>query len=256
MTRTSTPAASRRARETPPPDEASRVKREGNTATLIYEELRAKILDGTFAPGEPISQLSVAKAGGTSRGPVREALRRLEQEKLVVAEANRRFCVAAFDIGDLEEVLGLHLVNISLAIRIGTPFLTKDDLKQLSECAEEFDKAANRDRFAWDATFRRYVLCFAQHAGTHTVSLINGLIDDAQRYRTHVLADLPPVSHPPGKPFREITRAATAKEGQRAAELFADLFSRIASLVVASASPRYDAARLRAYIAAVLPDTP
>ncbi|WP_322060162.1 GntR family transcriptional regulator [Paraburkholderia sp. J63] len=257
MTRSAAPSpnAKRKTRKvaTAVPEEAPRVKRTGNTASIVYAELRAKILDGTLSPGQPISQLSIAKASGTSRGPVREALRRLQQEQLVVAEANRRFSVASFDIADLEEVLGLHLVNIALTIRIATPFLSQDEVAHLRECADEMDKFANQDRFAWEAAFRRFALCFARHAGAHSVAIIGGLIDDAQRYRAYVLTDAPPVAHPSGKAFHEIILSAASGDGYRASILFADMFSRMASLIMAGAAPRYDAARLRSCIDAVLP---
>ena len=69
---------------------------------LIYDRLRADILNGVLQPGTTLPLLAIAKESGTSSGPVREALRRLQQDQLVAARANRRFSVAPFDISDLE----------------------------------------------------------------------------------------------------------------------------------------------------------
>ncbi len=69
---------------------------------LAYDELRAMIVDGRLPPGARVGQAEVADALGISRGSVREALRRLAGDGLVVFEVNRGFFVA--DVG-LERVL-------------------------------------------------------------------------------------------------------------------------------------------------------
>src|SRR5262245_43137753 len=52
-------------------------------ATDVYGQLRAAIVSGALAPGEPLVETAVAALYGSSRTPVREALRRLEQDGLV-----------------------------------------------------------------------------------------------------------------------------------------------------------------------------
>jgi DNA-binding GntR family transcriptional regulator len=69
---------------------------------LAYDELRAMIVDGRLQPGARVGQAELADALGISRGSVREALRRLTGDGLVVFEVNRGFFVA--DVG-LERVL-------------------------------------------------------------------------------------------------------------------------------------------------------
>ena len=69
---------------------------------LAYDELRARIVDGRLAADARIGQAELADALGISRGSVREALRRLAGDGLVVFEVNRGFFVA--DVG-LERVL-------------------------------------------------------------------------------------------------------------------------------------------------------
>jgi DNA-binding GntR family transcriptional regulator len=69
---------------------------------LAYDELRARIVDGRVRPGSRVGQAELADALGISRGSIREALRRLAGDGLVVFEVNRGFFVA--DVG-LERVL-------------------------------------------------------------------------------------------------------------------------------------------------------
>jgi DNA-binding GntR family transcriptional regulator len=74
------------------------------TSAVIAEQLRERILDGSFAPGEQISEVQLAARLGMSRGPVREAVQRLAQEGLLVSHRNRGVFVVELDVGDIEDV--------------------------------------------------------------------------------------------------------------------------------------------------------
>jgi DNA-binding GntR family transcriptional regulator len=226
------------------------LKRQGNTATLIYDRLRTDILSGKLEPGAPLSQLMIAKANGTSRGPVREAMRRLQQDQLVIAFANRRFNVAPFDIADLEAVLSLHLANMSLAIRASVPLLTPSDIMFLEGCSARMEAAVDRDRDAWEEGYRQFALTIVRPSGARTMALVSGLIDNIQRYRTNMLDKFPRV-YAGGPEFTEIMRSVVARDGDGASAHYAEFFGRISSLILAGASPSYDAAMLRAYLAAL-----
>ena len=74
------------------------------TSAVIADQLRERILDGSFAPGEQISEVQLATRLGMSRGPVREAVQRLAQEGLLVSQRNRGVFVVELDVGDIEDV--------------------------------------------------------------------------------------------------------------------------------------------------------
>ena len=133
------------------PKKSTGKKRVGNMTSLVYEKIRADILNGTLLPGTTLSQPVLAKAAGTSRGPVREALRRLQQEQLVIARDNQQFNVAPYDVSDLEAVLCLHLANVTLAIRVSVPLLTGADLLHLRDCVKQMDAAVAGDEVGWEA---------------------------------------------------------------------------------------------------------
>ena len=63
----------------------------------VYRRLRDAIVDGTFAPGEQLRDLELAAWLGVSRTPVREALLRLAQGGLVVAQPGRSTVVSSLD---------------------------------------------------------------------------------------------------------------------------------------------------------------
>jgi DNA-binding GntR family transcriptional regulator len=82
----------------------------------IAERLRAAILDGYFGPGERLPEEQLARTMGVSRGPVREALVKLEREGLIVIRRNRGAFVAQLSSEDLEEVYTLRSSIERLAV--------------------------------------------------------------------------------------------------------------------------------------------
>ena len=67
----------------------------------VTERLRSALLAGEIAPGEPIRVAQLEKSFGVSHIPIREAVRRLEAEGLIVAEPQRAAVAAGVDLDDL-----------------------------------------------------------------------------------------------------------------------------------------------------------
>lgn len=63
--------------------------KEMTLAEQVYQRLTAAILDGELAAGSKISEPALARAYGVSRGPLREALHRLQERKLITRSANQ-----------------------------------------------------------------------------------------------------------------------------------------------------------------------
>jgi DNA-binding GntR family transcriptional regulator len=98
---------------------------------LVLESVRQAILTGVLAPGARLRQEELADVFGTSRIPVREALRALEYEGLVSSEPHRGFTVTALDADDVEEVYDLRILLEGQAVRLALPLLTDEDLEDL-----------------------------------------------------------------------------------------------------------------------------
>ena len=92
---------------------------------LVLGSLREAILAGVLSPGARLRQEDLAERFGTSRIPVREALRALEYEGLVASEPNRGFTVTELDADDVEEVYDLRIVLESHAVRVALPLLDR-----------------------------------------------------------------------------------------------------------------------------------
>lgn len=116
----------------------------------VYDRLRRDIVEGRYPPGTRLVEQRLAEALGVSRTPVREAMRRLESEGLVVVERNRGAHVrplTAGEIGDLYEVRArLEAYGAELAARRASP----SDVAELRGAAEAFADAALVARSAGD----------------------------------------------------------------------------------------------------------
>lgn len=74
------------------------------TSDVIADELRRRIVEGDLAPGTQLGEVALAERLEVSRGPVREALQRLVQEGLAMAERHRGVFVATLDEHDAADV--------------------------------------------------------------------------------------------------------------------------------------------------------
>ena len=103
----------------------------------VAKKLRAEILTGSIQPGERILEQEISAKMQTSRGPVRDALIRLEHEGLIVREHNRSATVVRMTSDDAEEVHSLRLSLELLALRYVMERVEEPDLKRLEQVIED-----------------------------------------------------------------------------------------------------------------------
>ncbi len=100
------------------------------------QQIRLAILDGRLEPGQRLKEAAVAEAFNISRTPVREALRRLEREGLVVATPNRGAAVRRYSADELRDVYELRALLEGHAARRAAGAVTAATLDALDEsCA-------------------------------------------------------------------------------------------------------------------------
>ena len=113
------------------------------SADAITERLRDEIVNGTLRPGQQLLQESLSERYGVSRSPLREALRHLEAEGLVIYEANRGATVASYSTDDIMEIFEIRRLLESSAIRQAATAMDAATLvaaeKLLRECKRELD---------------------------------------------------------------------------------------------------------------------
>lgn len=135
---------------------AARQPVDGDLALRAYRAIRASILDLSFQPGQQLQESFLAQWLGTSRTPVREALRRLQSEGLVETSVSRRVTVAQFSIADIENAYFVIEVIEGLASRLAAERLTDDSEMRLRFQLDRMQLAArDADTDEWikaDAT--------------------------------------------------------------------------------------------------------
>jgi DNA-binding GntR family transcriptional regulator len=111
-----------------------------------YADLRRWIVDGILKPGERLRDGELAEALGVSRMPVREAIRRLEDEGLVETAANRWTRVSFVDVEQAKRIYPILAALESLAISLAAPRMGKEDLRRMTEANERLRKALESGR--------------------------------------------------------------------------------------------------------------
>ena len=107
---------------------------------VVFNTLRQAILKGELKPGERLLEIALAERLGVSRTPVREAMRKLEQEGLVVMIPRRGAQVASITEKDLNDVLEVRIALENVAIEKACKLITEEELGRLWVAAKEFEK--------------------------------------------------------------------------------------------------------------------
>ena len=107
----------------------------------VYSRLRDAIVDGTLAPGEQLRDVELAAWLGVSRTPVREALLRLADAGLVVAQPGRSTTVSSLDMRAIRDARDVVAAMHELAVREAVGSLTKADLKAMRDANRRFRTA-------------------------------------------------------------------------------------------------------------------
>jgi DNA-binding GntR family transcriptional regulator len=111
---------------------------------LAVEGLREAVAGGDLRPGERVTLAQLSALLGMSATPIREAIRLLEAEGLVVNEPHRGVTINAVTAEDAAELCLLRAATESLATRLAVPRLTADDLRDLEELHRRLAEAVAR----------------------------------------------------------------------------------------------------------------
>ncbi|MEM1047006.1 MAG: GntR family transcriptional regulator [Pseudomonadota bacterium] len=116
---------------------ALREPKSGDQALRIADALRDDIVAGHLAAGLPLRQETLAARFGTSRMPVREALRLLEQQGLVLQKPHYGAVVAPLDALELRELVDMRASAETLALRLAIPNLTNRQIDRAEALQDE-----------------------------------------------------------------------------------------------------------------------
>jgi len=109
-----------------------------NLDAKVYDRLKAMILEGRLVPGDKVFQDRLAQEMGVSRTPLVNALKVLEQEKLIKAIPRRGFFIRQFSKEEMIYIFELREVLEGLAARRAAALITPAQIKQLQTFFEAF----------------------------------------------------------------------------------------------------------------------
>ncbi|MDC7286576.1 GntR family transcriptional regulator [Blautia schinkii] len=106
----------------------------------VYELMKQGICDGDYKPGQWLQEKEIAEQFSISRSPVREALRQLAADGLVVDVPNKGAFVREFTAQDMEEIFDLRVMMENYAIEKTAQNLDEDAKTRLNNCLEELER--------------------------------------------------------------------------------------------------------------------
>jgi len=115
-------------------------------AAHIVHELKRLIESGRVKPGERLNEATLAGAMGTSRGPIREAIRVLSGMGLVTPVPNRGVFVRKVTVAEAMEVYEMRALIFGFAVERAAERLTPARRKILATLAAQMDEAAKAER--------------------------------------------------------------------------------------------------------------
>lgn len=158
---------------------------------VVFNTLRRAILKGELKPGERLMEIALAERLGVSRTPIREAMRKLELEGLVVMIPRRGAQVANITEKDLNDVLEVRIALEKMAIEKACQLITEKELEELEKAAKAFEKAIDEENVVklaeTDEIFHDIIYNAAGNARLNQV--LNNLREQIYRYRVEYLKD-------------------------------------------------------------------
>ena len=126
--------------------------RSTSLADQVFDKLENDIIFGVYARGEILTELKLVEQLGVSRTPIREALRRLEQERLI-ADAGKGSVVLGITEEDLMDILDIRVHVEALASYYATLNLTDEGRRELTHIVDLQEFYFNK----WDPEHLRHM---------------------------------------------------------------------------------------------------
>ena len=195
---------------------------------MAYWQVRQEILDGTLAPGTSLDQEALATRLGLSTTPVREALRRLESERLVVSRAHRDTFVAALSTEVLADTYAVRLNLDPLAVSLAAKWAKSAELEAISEMARVQPSDDPGEQLLQNRGAHRAI--YSACGNEVLVEILDLLWDRSDRYRLITIQE----ERDPDKlrhEHVEIADAVAARNGKLAAKLMTAHISKSFELI-------------------------
>ena len=155
----------------------------------VFDNLKQAIIRGNIAPGEWLVESHIAEMLGISRTPVREAIHKLERERLIARQPRGGFTVLGLKRGDIEETFGIRSVLEGYAASLATLNHQPKELIALEEKNEEYKHCLNKKQLQAlpEINTEFHELLYDLSKSPRLIHMINGLRDQIFRFRQMIL---------------------------------------------------------------------
>ena len=187
---------------------------------VVFNTLRQAILKGELKPGERLMEIALAEKLGVSRTPIREAMRKLELEGLVVMIPRRGAQVANITEKDLNDVLEVRIALENVAIEKACTRMSEEDMGRLWLAAKEFERTmaeGNLVRLA-EADVAFHEIIYRASDNKRLNQVLNNLREQIYRYRVEYLKE-EETRNVLVKEHEELTKAIRQRDVKKAQEI-------------------------------------
>ena len=158
---------------------------------VVFNTLRDAILKGELEPGERLMEIQLAERLGVSRTPIREAIRKLELEGLVLMIPRKGAEVAKISEKSLRDVLEVRRSLEELAAELACQRMDAEALKDLEDAQKAFIQAVESGETMTmaEADEHFHDVIYMGTGNTRLVQILNNLREQMYRYRVEYLKD-------------------------------------------------------------------
>lgn len=152
---------------------------------IVYEELRMQILTGKIKPGTRMMEIELAQDMDVSRTPIREAIRKLEKEGLVVIKPRKGAYASEVSIKDMVDILEVRGTLEGLAASYAAERMTSKEKEELIDISKKFDEAVARgdmaEMISYDTKFHHLIVESSRN--NHLIHMVEQLQELVLRFR-------------------------------------------------------------------------
>ena len=188
---------------------------------VVFLTLRKSILKGELSPGERLMEISLANKLGVSRTPIREAIRMLEHEGLVVMKPRRGAQVAKITVQELNDVLEVRKSLETLAISKACERMTEEDIATMRLEEKRFEALVEKSDSDLtelaEADVRFHDTIYQGTGNRRLIQILANLREQMYRFRIEYLKEADIRSSLVSE-HREIIEAVSNRDVDRAVE--------------------------------------
>ena len=156
---------------------------------VVFNTLRKAILRGELKPGERLMEIQLANKLGVSRTPIREEIRKLELEGLVLMIPRKGAEVAQITEKNMQDVLEVRKALEELSVQLACERITPEQVEEMKMAAEDFRKvlkSGDVTKIA-EADVKFHDIIFAATNNQRLITLLNNLREQMYRFRVEYL---------------------------------------------------------------------